>query len=151
MSEHEQLPDPMPDDPRKRAEMEGLLNTLDIREARARAKAETDRIHQELTAGRSPQEILDELGGPDEARRIIGNEPTEDLLEEVQGGDSGSLDTIAHDLEREAWLQIMELKSSGASDEDILTHFGGVDELERRIGTKAARSFSQTLENKENQ
>jgi hypothetical protein len=90
MSEHEPLPNPMPYDPDEREEVQKLLDQMDqmgppyTGDAEARAKAETERIHQELLAGRSPQDILDELGGPDGARRVIGDYYTEDLLEEAR-------------------------------------------------------------------
>ena len=150
MSEHEQLPDPMPDDPRERERVRELLGEMyhldDVQEAEVRAKAEAERIHQAIMDGRSPNEILDELGDVEGARRVIGDYYTEDLLKEARDEAHGSPDTITNELERETWLQILELKNSGATDAEILVRFSGLDELERRIGTNAARSFMQTSE-----
>lgn len=77
--ERQSLPDPMPDNPANRKGAE-----LALQEMEAAAKAEQKRIARELRNGASPQEKIDELGGPEEAARIIGRESLEDLQEEVK-------------------------------------------------------------------
>jgi hypothetical protein len=84
MSEHFS---PQPDDLERGVQPENLADQKAIEAANSEmeqaAGAEWDRIDAEIHAGRSAQEILDELGGPAEAARIIGEYYANDLQELV--------------------------------------------------------------------
>ena len=143
MSEHG--PDIMPEKPEDREEVEDILQEMDLREVK-----QVKRVRQEIKDGRMPAEILDDLGGAEEARRVIGETATDDLEEaELDAQDQAHL--IAKDAENRVWTEILDLKSGGATGRDIIDHFGGYEELERKIGSKAAAHFKKEADKEKTQ
>lgn len=90
MSERESI---MPENKAQRKGIEVALQEMD-----ASAKAEQEYVHQELEKGMRPSEILDQLGGREEAARIIGEYFADELA------------TDPEDRELNEWINILEKK-----------------------------------------
>ena len=128
----EQLPNPMPEHTSDKQRVEELLYETEQGEE----DAITD-IREELEAGRTPREILDQLGN--EATNIIGPKAVADLEAAVNDDPASQAEAVARDNEKVSWLEILEMLDRGDTDQDILNVFDGYDELERLIGSKSAQ------------
>lgn len=109
-SGHDNLPDPMPEDPSERKSIEVLLERMRQKEAfdslTDNEKAEKmeaiqmEAISAELEDGVSPAQILKDLGGHDQVARLIGESAADDLMkraEEEQGMSSAENTEILHE------------------------------------------------------
>lgn len=132
MSER-RLSDPMPDNQADRKALEAALA-----EMAAGERAEKDRIAADLQAGEFAQDKLDELDGPEEAARIIGQDAAEDLQEIAAVQDPNR---VAQKRETQIGLEIMDMRDEGKSSQEIIDHYGGEEELERLIGPIAMQGF----------
>lgn len=130
--ERQPMPDPMPDKDniRDRKAVEASLLELD-----SRAKAEEQYMHDQLEQGVRPSELLRQLGGKEEAARIIGEYYADKLASNPE------------DRELSKWEEILEMYNNGATAQQIIDSNGGREGLERVIGTKAAQGFVEDAEN----
>ncbi|TAK89182.1 hypothetical protein EPO04_03740 [Patescibacteria group bacterium] len=118
------MPDPTPDGLLDQKAVEASLMALD-----ERAKAEQQYMHEQLEAGIRPSQLLEQLGGKEEAARIIGEYYADELASNPE------------DREFNEWVNILELHNNGATAQQIIDRYGGREELERVLGTKAAQGF----------
>lgn len=141
--ERQPLSDPMPDNLADRKALEAELV-----EMAAGEKAEKDRIAADLQAGDFAQDKLDELDGSEEAERIIGQDAVEDLKEIAARQDPNE---VAQKRETRIGLEIMKMRDEGKSPQEIIDHYGGMEELERLIGPIAVQGFKTESRDEMNQ
>ena len=132
----EALPDPMPEHPADREVVEGLVHDMDVQQAEEGEAEANGWVLDELDAGRTPREILDELGN--EAPHIIGPGLMAEL-ETADGEVADQAELVAHQNENDVWVEILEMLADGATDQDLVDAFIERGGLERLIGSDSAK------------
>jgi len=166
----EPLPNPLPDDPKKREEIAFALSQMD-----QQAVSERGQGNQEIDLGTPPQEVLQELGGLDSAADIVGSEQARDWQRQAVAGPSAEQAAADPDQERDIAdmntvmgrdaeakrAEIRDMMVAGASAELVLDELGGYEAAVRMVGEAEAQRLQDqanaeiaqdnpTTENKEN-
>ncbi|HSX41489.1 MAG TPA: hypothetical protein VLF21_02570 [Candidatus Saccharimonadales bacterium] len=134
----EQLSDPMPEDPRERREVYEMMGKMSEREDE---EIETVMSEQAEDETLTSAEIVEDRGGPEEMERLVGTENLKDLVDSDEMERQRLLNTMSAQ-ENQDSNEIVERRQKGATHQDILDEYGGVEGLARKIGADAAQRFA---------
>jgi hypothetical protein len=150
MTEIEGMPDPMPKDPKRRDEIEFVMDQMRQQEISERGNAEED-----VDLGTPPQEVLQELGGLHGAEDIVGKDKAVELQQLAVAGPSRDvaaddpeqieeMDLMSKVMEKdaaEATKEAYDRVLAGTPAQEVLDDLGGAEEAHRIIGERATSAL----------